>query len=411
MTDIIKEPDFPRNEYDERFKKLRVLMEKNGMDAVLVSEEVNLTYFAGFRKMSPLGTKIRSYLLQFCLLPRDAEPILILPLMNRGNAESWSWIQDQRFFNNEDPMEMVSLAIKEKGLGNSKIGAELGMNMRFEGYTNDFQSLRAKLPNVNYVDASPMIWELRSVKSSSEISCLRKSCDITQKAVNAGFRSIRTGMTETELLRELYRGALDAGAADLPLKLYFWIRSGPSRYLMRDSRPSALKKIESGDLVIVDGGVGFKGYMSDFIRTASVGQPEPEQKKMYDLAVESQTVALENMASGVDGAVISQKALDVFEKAGYSKNIFSKQIAHGIGLEIHEFPFIAANIPDTRLKTGNTLSVEPFLYDSASLNYLVNGVKEGTAKGIFIVEDEIAVTDNGIDNMTPMDKELFIIKR
>lgn len=411
MPEMIYEPDFPANEFELRFKKLKELMRSNNLNAVLVTEEANLTYFAGFRKMTPLGTKIRSYLLQFCLLPLDGDPVLLLPLMDRGNAESWSWIEDRRFFNTEDPLAMVADLLSEMSLDGGRLGMEIGMNMRVDLYTEDYQSLKKRLPNVNFIDASSIIWELRSVKSDLEIECLQKSCDIAQAAMLSGLQSIRIGMTEKELLTQLYKGGLDAGAADLPLKLYFWIRSGPSRYLMRDSRPSAKKKLERGDLVVIDGGVGYKGYMSDFIRNACLGQPDREQRKMYDLAMESQTAALQNIRAGNNAADPSIKSLEVFKAGGYGANLFSKQIAHGIGLEIHEFPFITTDSSSTIFKTGNVLCVEPFIYDTISLRYMTSGVIEsGIAEGIFIIEDEIAVTDVGIRNLTPMEKDLYVVK-
>lgn len=410
MAKILKEFDFPRNEYEQRIKKAKELLVKNNLDAMLVTEEVNLTYFSGFRSLMPWGSKTRTYLLHFCLIPRDGSPALVIHLAQRGNVESFSWIDDVRFFSTQDPIDLLADVVKEKGLAKGTVGMELGMNMRLDACINDYLAIRNTLPNMKIVDASNIIWELRTVKSPAEIKYLQKSCDISQKAVEATFQSLKIGMPEIEILKKVYQESLEAGATDLPLKMFYVIRTGPSRYPMRDTRASYTKKLERGDLVLIDGGVAYRGYMCDFIRQACIGNPTPRQKKLYDLELEAQNVALENIKAGVDGADVSKKSLEIFEKAGQAKNLTTTYIAHGIGLEIHEPPFVARVLPNTILKAGNTLSVEPFIYDPISIKYINEGVLEGDPEGCFIVEDEVEVTTNGIKNMTPMSKELYIVK-
>ena len=84
---ILKDPDFPQREYETRYQNARALMEKQNLDAIIIMEEVNLAYFSGFRKILPLGSKVRTYMLRFFILPRDGTPILIIPLEMRGNAD------------------------------------------------------------------------------------------------------------------------------------------------------------------------------------------------------------------------------------------------------------------------------------------------------------------------------------
>ncbi|GAH00658.1 unnamed protein product, partial [marine sediment metagenome] len=130
---VLKEPDFPQREYETRYKNARELMETQNLDAILIMEEVNLAYFSGFRKILPLGSKVRTYMLQFFILPRDSSPLLIVPLEMRGNADSMTWIDDIKFFQSEivylpviDPITVLLETLEELKLTNGTIGFEFG---------------------------------------------------------------------------------------------------------------------------------------------------------------------------------------------------------------------------------------------------------------------------------------------
>ena len=404
---ISKDPDFPRREYETRHKKARGLMEKQDLDALLILEETNLTYFSGFRKIIPYGSKSRTYMLHFFILPRDGSPTLVLPFEMRGNAEWMTWVEEFQFFSDRDPIELLLQTLDEMRLTKGTIGCELGERTRLDCSWNDFEAIRNGLPKVELIDAAPLIWELRKVKSPAEIEYLQKACDISQKAIKVGFEAIHAGMTEQELLTVLCKASLDEGAADLPLKIDYVVVAGPERHIMYDTRPSTKRKMIKGDIVTIDGGVGYKSYWCDMTRLACIGTPSSKQKEMFDAAFNAQDAALRAVKAGATFADVANAAVDVIRERGYEKHSPHTSIGHGVGLEIHEPPSVSRN-NRTTLAAGNVLAIEPTVLANASLTYMYEGIAKGEGTCDFFIEDNILVTKSGLKNLTPMDRDLWI---
>ncbi|MFX0210272.1 MAG: M24 family metallopeptidase [Candidatus Hodarchaeota archaeon] len=404
---IVKDPDFPRSEYTDRHKKARVLMEKQDLDALLVLEETNLTYFSGLRKVIPYGSKSRTYMLHFFILPREEDPILIVPLEMRGNAEYMTWIDDIRFFSEIDPIDLLLNSLEELKLTKRNIGCELGERTRLDCSWNDFDTLQKGLPNARIIDAAPLIWELRNIKSSAEIEYLQNACNISQKAMRAGFEVIHEGMTEKDLFTVLCKTSLDEGAADLPLKIDFVVVTGPERHIMYDTRPTN-KKMKKGEIVIIDGGVAYKSYWCDFTRLACIGKPSLKQQEMFDTALEAHTSALSTVKAGVPIKDVKNASDGVFRERGYAKQCPDDSCGHGVGLEIHEPPRITLD-NKTQLKTGYVLAIEPMIYSTTSLNYMEKGIAKGENTCDFFLEDNIVVTARGFSNLTPMEYDMWIV--
>ncbi len=408
---ILKDPDFPQREYETRYQNARALMEKQNLDAIIIMEEVNLAYFSGFRKILPLGSKVRTYMLRFFILPRDGTPILIIPLEMRGNADSMTWIDDIRFFQSEivylpviDPITVLLETLEELKLTNGPIGFEFGEGTRLECSHQDFEMIKRGLANAQLVDAAPLIWALRSVKSPAELDYLQRACNITQQAIQTGFEFMYAGMTEIELLSTLYRAYIDEGATDLPLKVSYVVESGPERHMMYDTRAST-KKMRKGDIVIIDGGVSFKGYWADMTRLACIGNPSSNQMEKYNIALSALNAAMSTVKLGVTISDVAKAAAEVFNEFGYEKNSPYNSIGHGVGLEIHEPPFISQT-NSLKLMEGNVLALEPIIFDTVSLSYMEEGIARGEGTGDFFIEDNIIVTSNGYRNLTPMEHAL-----
>ncbi|MFX0013213.1 MAG: M24 family metallopeptidase [Promethearchaeota archaeon] len=404
---ISKDPDFTRGEYQSRHQKARDLMEKQNLNALFILEETNLTYFSGFRKIIPYGSKSRTYMLHFFILPIDEDPVLILPLEMRGNAEYMTWVEDVQFFYDNDPVDLVIQTFNELKLTKGIIGCELGDRTRLDCSWNDFEAIRLGLPKAKLIDAAPLNWELRTVKSAAEIEYLQKACDMSQIALRAGFEVAHIGMTEKELFTEIAKAALDEGAGDLPIKIDYVVVSGPERHLLYDTRPSN-KKFRKGDIVIVDGGVAYKSYWCDFTRLACIGTPNQKQKDMYETALDALIVALSTVKAGVTISNVKGAADELFRERGYEENNLDTSCGHGVGLEIHEPPSIS-RLNETLLNSGNVLAIEPMIYATATIKYMQEGIAKGERTCDFFLEDNIVVTSNGFQNLTPMDRELWII--
>ena len=153
------------------------------------------------------------------------------------------------------------------------------------------------------------------------------------------------------------------------------------------------KVIEKGDFLTMDFGCVYKGYCSDMTRTVVFGEPTKKQREVYDTVLLAQNEVLKSLKVGmacVDADTIARKAI---MEAGYGDN-FTHALGHSVGIDIHESPVFSPKSKDT-LVIGNILSVEPGIYIDGEF-----GVR---------IEDLIAVTEDGVINLTESPKELIII--
>lgn len=416
---MVSSPDFPISEYKKRYENIQKTMEKNDIDAMLLNENENMTYFSGFRPILSGQSKDRAHMYHFILLPRNGLPILILPLPMRGNAETMSWIDDVRFFLSDwtfapflsvppkDPIDLIIETIEELDLMDKVIGFELGEGTRLDMSQKDFELIKMSLPKAKILDVSNLIKEVRSIKSKLEIKHISEACRITCKAFRSIQESIEEGMTEREIAAIFYKTIIDEGI-DEPYKSFLQIRSGKDRYGLSFTRPSNYR-IKKGDIVMTDGGATYKGYWADMTRLACIGEPSTKQKKIYECAIKSQEAGLNSIKEGVSVRAVASSILDTAVEMGCRRNLPYISYGHGIGLVIHEPPYLSMN-EETTLRSGMVLTVEPTFYDSVAISYMTKGIGDKGSDGVFYVEDDIVVTKDGYENLTPLSKELLIVK-
>jgi Xaa-Pro aminopeptidase len=408
-TDETVLSEFTVKEHMSRYEMARNLMEKHNIDALLLTEDTNMRYFAGYLNESLSGDK---FFPAFALLPRDssAGPALVL---GKGYGQDTSWISDVRNFSWEkgfttataNPIPIVEKVLDEKGLVDSTIGMELGVGMRINLGQIYFESLKKNLSKCRIVDASDLMFEIRSIKSDAEIEFIKKACEITCESYRAGFESIGEGTSEKELANVIGSTMMEKGA-DFGRGVII-VSSGAKKLMWWDSTPSDYR-FKKGDLIMVDGGCTFKGYCSDMVRTAIIGEPTEQQEKMYDVALKANKACLEVLKPRVAIGKIWDAAAEVWRQEGLPKDFAQKrirdgegQMGHALGLDIHEPPAIFAG-SKTPLKRGMVLAVEPYNTH--------NGVWPfREAKAWYCAEDDVVVTENGYELLTPMNKDLVVV--
>jgi Xaa-Pro dipeptidase len=397
----MKEPqfaEFPPEEYALRVTRARALMEEAGVDALLLTQMENVRYLSGY--LSQLWiSKFRPLL---ALLPRDPSqaPSLILPGQEYGNAKT-SWIEDITFYpDQEDPIGTVASVLDKTGLTGKKVGLELGYGSRLGMAQVQWESLQQSFSGT-FVDSAPLLRILRSIKSTREIDRLRRAGEISCIGVEAGWRALHEGMSEKELAAVMISTMIQEGAE--PMKTFLCVNAGPQRYQIVNAPPSDYR-LKRGDLVMIDGGAAYNGYVTDFIRQACLGQPTSQQQEWFDIAKTANDTAIAAVRPGVQCAEVYEAARQVFRDAGLQDYGVINIIGHSCGTEVHELPYLGepgrVETSDTLIEQGMVFCIEPIIAGMDSANW---------EAGIFIQEDMVAVTETGCEILTNrLSKDLWI---
>ncbi len=243
-------------------------------------------------------------------------------------------------------------------------------------------------PNAELVPTEDLVEDLRRVKDAGEVARIAAACALGDEALAAVVPTFTDGPTEREVALSLEFEMRRRGATGVSFDPI--VASGPN-----GARPHARptdRRVRPNELVVLDFGCVVDGYCSDMTRTVSVGDPGPEARRLYDVVLASQQAGRDAVRAGVDCAAVDRASRAVIEAAGWG-DAFVHGTGHGVGLEIHEAPRVAASARDT-LATGYVVTVEPGVYLPG-----VGGVR---------IEDTVVVTDEGADALTASPKDLLL---
>lgn len=401
-ADTAPHAEFPVAEYADRYARAIRLMEDAGLDALLLTHELNVRYFSGYLTIL-WESRFRSLML---LLPRDPAlgPTLIVPGQETGNAVGTSWVPDRVIYpDQENPVPFVIGALRDKGLSTGCLGMELGFGQRLGMTQDDFAALRVGLPDAEIASATEVLQTVRMIKSPAEVERVRRACEISQEAVREGFGVLHEGMTEKELAAVLgaamYRGGAELGSRPT----FLTVSSYPGRPKMVNSLASDYA-IGRGEMVMLDGGATYGGYATDFIRQACLGAPSDDQRRWFDICIEANDACIAAVTPGASGADVYEAGLAVFERHGLAKYNLINIVGHSTGMEVHELPWLGERdvvySSETRLEPGMVLCVEPVIAGMDGPDWHA---------GIFIVEDKLLVTENGCEVLTDsLSKDLWV---
>ena len=250
-------------------------------------------------------------------------------------------------------------------------------------------ALHRALPSrVKIRSTASLVERLRMIKDADELARIRKAVKLGSDLFKHVVGAIRPGVREIEAAAELEYAARRAGAESMSFETI--IASG-ARSALPHGRASAAR-IGKG-FVVCDFGVILAGYCSDMTRTVYVGNPTTAARNFYHAVLEAQQAAVSSVRAGTSTGEIDEAARNVLKKRGLAK-YFTHSTGHGVGLEIHEAPRVAAGQNEI-LKSGMVITVEPGAYIPGKW-----GVR---------IEDMVAVTERGCEVLTSTSKELIKI--
>lgn len=231
--------------------------------------------------------------------------------------------------------------------------------------------------------------ELRIIKDKEGVDNLQKAALIADKTYEEILKFIKPGVTEKQISDKLKDLLMSLGGEGLSFEPI--VASGPNSSMPHYSGDQRV--IEKQDLVILDYGCLYKGYCSDTSRTVFIGEPTEEQRKVYEIVLRANTEAEEAAKEGATAEEIDRVARGVIKDAGYGQ-YFINRTGHGIGIEVHESPFIKEGNKEV-LKTGMAFSIEPGIYIPGKF-----GMR---------VEDIVVIAGNEAKVLNKSNKELIIV--
>lgn len=363
-----------------RLDKLTASLRTSELDAVILNPGPTLKYLSG------LNFHLMERPVVLFIAP-DQDPVLVLPELELPKVDLFPY-KIQAFAYGENPSEWDAAfrkAAQALGLEAKRIGVEPRQLRLME-----FRHVKAGAPEAEYPDATDVLSALRLKKDKAEVDAMRKAVRIAQDALEAVIPQIKIGMTEHELSSELVMQLLKHGSEpELPFAPI--ISAGPN-----SANPHASpteRKLQAGDLLVVDWGAAYDGYISDLTRTFAVGEVDEEYKKIHAIVQESNAAGRAAGKPGAPCADVDKAARDVIEKAGYGK-YFTHRTGHGIGMEGHETPYMRGDNMQL-LEPGMAFTVEPGIYLTGR-----NGVR---------IEDDMVVTETGVESLSDMPREIRVV--
>lgn len=345
MTDHHADPEpapFTADDFAVRLQRAARSAEEAGLDGVLVTPGPDLLYLTGY---APVAITERITMLA---VPVDAEPVMIVPRLERPDAEAAagaSTLQITDWTDGADPY--AAAAALMSGTGRYAL-SDSAWAMHLLG-------LQEQLPDSSYVSMTAALPMLRAIKDDDEIGRLAAAGAGADQAYEeivtrqfAGRSEAEVGADLADLLRQFGHSQVD----------FTVVGSGPNG--ANPHHEVGPRIIQEGDMVVLDFGGLKHGYGSDTTRTVHVGEPTAEEQEVHDVVRQAQQAAFEAVRPGVECQEIDRAARAVIRDAGYG-DYFIHRVGHGIGLTTHEPPYMVEGETQV-LQPGMCFSIEPGIY-------------------------------------------------
>ena len=366
-------------DYAGRLSRLRSAIEGADLDLLLVTHLPNIQYLTGFTGsaaallVEPHGATLFTdgrYRTQAKQEVRNAQIVIgrKSPLLTAAE-----WLAARRKGSRQSATSRTSLGIEPESM-------TAGMRDRLAALLRGTARLRS---------APPFVEQARMVKDADEILRIRRAVELGATLFQVACKKIRPGVSEVEVAAAMEYEARRGGAEGMSFATI--LAAGPRSAIVHGRASRA--RIPRRGFVVCDFGVILADYCSDRTRTVHVGQPSREARHLYEAVLEAQLAAIAAVRPGVTASEVDGAARRVLRRRKLAR-YFTHSTGHGLGLEIHEAPRLAAG-QGQKLEPGMVVTIEPGVYVPGKW-----GVR---------IEDAVLVTATGCEVLTPADKELVVI--
>ena len=365
----------------KRLKMLAERLSELGLDAIYLGPSTDLEYISGLDTHP--DERVRGL-----MVSKEAKCFAMTPLLYK--EEMQNAFGDVPFYaewnDHEGFTDAFKLGCEKLGLVNKKIAFNDGVR------AVDMLAIRDSM-NIQLCNGAKVLDPLRSRKDEKELNLLREASRMADQVIYKLIDFIKPGMTEKDIIKKIPDFYEEAGADEMSFGPI--VASGPNGSMPHYSGNKRV--IQENDVIILDLGGRHKGYCSDTTRTLFVGTPTDEQKKVYEIVKKAQAAGEAAILPGVTGQEVDRAARQVIIDAGYGDYFFNR-VGHGIGLAVHEEPFIIEG-NNTPLEPGNVFSIEPGIYMPGKFGIRIENLvavrSDGTGEALNHSPRELTIVQNG----------------
>jgi Xaa-Pro aminopeptidase len=308
------------NPYPERLKKCNQLMKAQGLDALLLTKPANMFYLTGDGRLCA-----------YAMITQDGKVALGVPQTDVEDVKNLAHFDHIVGFDDEVGMiHSIAHNFEHFGIQQGTVGLE---------YTFLTQSMmgilthpHAKPAAITVKDCTHILSELRIVKDKEEIKRIKAAAKVAVRGMKAAVAAVKPGVTESQVAAKAEYAMRRAGAEEF---YRTYVSSGP-RTNIAHGLPT-LRRLQAGDLVMIDIHPIVNGYSADICRTVCVGKPTSEQQAAHDLYLKAQQSTIAKVKVGVGMVELEQTIHGVIKEGGHGNHIFGPPI-HGVGIEFEESP-------------------------------------------------------------------------
>ena len=357
--------------FERRTEAVATALADVGADALVCVPGRTLQYLTGFAEPQ------RDRHLLF-VVPRTGEPAAFVPELSAAQFRAATWVRSVETWGDDaDPTAALSAFLDDLG-----VPATPHLLVDDTMWATFLQDLRSVRPAATVGLASEVVADLRIRKDDAELDALRRASAAADDALRAvrALGADAVGLTEAALADRIESFLAAAGGDGVSFEPI--VGSGPNGAMPHHTHGD--REIRAGEPVVLDFGTRVDGYPSDQTRTLVFdGDPDERFRAVHDVVRRAQEAAVDAVDPGVTAGAVDDAARSVVEAAGYG-DAFIHRTGHGVGLDVHEPPAVAAG-DATELRPGMTFSVEPGIYLDGEF-----GVR---------IEDLVAVTSDGVERL------------